>query len=152
MCLGAGNERRTAELAAQLEAIYREKGESQRAERFADLHRRYSRAAGKAGEAAAPAGEKAPPEFEIPAAELQVPAAAPAPEPQTMQEVDLSEDWAAMVGETTSPPAEQAPPPEAVREQEPAEAAQEPPAAREFKIEVEPELAPEEAAAPAPPP
>src|SRR5208282_632560 len=152
LCLGAGNERRTSELAAQLEAIYREKGESQRAERFADLHRRYSRAAGKSGEASTAAEEKAPPEFEIPAAELEAPAAAPAREAGTMQEVDLSEDWAAMVGESSSPPAEEAQPPEAVREEEPAEAAQEPPAAREFKIEVEPEPAPEKAAAPAPPP
>jgi len=152
LCLGAGNERRTSELAAQLEAIYREKGESQRAERFADLHRRYSRAAGKAGEAPPSAEEKAPPEFEIPAARMEAPAAAPAPQAEGVHEVDLSEDWAAMVGESASPPTEEAPPPEAVREEEPVEAAQEPPAAREFEIEVEPEPAAEEAAAPAPPP
>ena len=152
LCLGAGNERRTAELASQLDAIYREKGEPQRAERFADLHRRYSRAADKAGEAPAPAEAKGPPEFEIPTVELEVPGAPPASEAGTVQEVDLSEDWAAMVNESAAPPAEAAPPPKALPEEEPIKAAEEAPAAKEFKIEIEPEPQPVEAAAPAPPP
>ena len=152
LCLGAGNERRTAELAAQLDAIYREKGEPQRAERFADLHRRYSRAADKAGEAPAPAEAKGPPEFEIPAVELEVPAAAPASEAGTVHEVDLSEDWAAMVNETSAPTEEVAPPPEALPEVEPIKAAEASPPAKEFKIEIEPEPSPVEAATPPPPP
>ncbi len=152
LCLGAGNERRTAELAAQLDAIYREKGEPQRAERFADLHRRYSRAADKAGEAPATAEAKGPPEFEIPSVELEVPGAAPVPEAATVHEVDLSEDWAAMVNETSPPIEEVAPPPEALPEVEPIKAAEEAPGAKEFKIEIEPEPSPVEAATPAPPP
>jgi len=149
LCLGAGNERRTAELAAQLDAIYREKGEPQRAERFADLHRRYSRAADKTGEAPAPAESKGPPEFEIPTVELEVPGAAPPSETGTVQEVDLSEDWAAMVNESSAPTEEAAPhPPEPLPQAEPIQAEQAAPPAREFKIEIEPEPVPEQVAAP----
>ncbi len=149
MCLGAGNERRTAELAAQLEAIYREKGESQRAERFADLQRRYSRAAGKAGEAQAAAGPKAPPEFQIPVVEVELPGAAP-PETARVQEVDLSDDWAAMANEATASPVAEAPPPELVSEEKPAEAEPAPFAPPELEIEIEPEPEPLPAAAPPP--
>jgi tetratricopeptide (TPR) repeat protein len=150
MCLGAGNERRTAELAAQLEAIYRDKGDSQRAERFADLHRRYSRAAGKAGEAPAAAEEEAPPEFQIPVVEL--PETAPEPEAATVQEVDLSADWAAMAGEVAAAPPAEAAAPEVAEEVKPVEAEAAPPAVPELEIEVTPEPAPapEEAAAPIP--
>jgi tetratricopeptide (TPR) repeat protein len=146
MCLGAGNERRTAELAAQLEAIYREKGDSQRAERFADLHRRYSRAAGRAGEAPA-AAEEAPPEFQIPVVELP---AAPPPEPAMVKEVDLSEDWAALAGEAAAEPVAKAAAPEVVSEPMPAEAEAAPAAPPEFEIEVAPVPEPAEAAPPAP--
>ncbi len=141
MCLGAGNEKRTAELAAQLEAIYRDKGDGPKAERFADLHRRYSRVAGKAGEAPA-AEQKGPPEFQIPVVEvdLSVPAASPEP---VVQEVDLSEDWAAVANEATAQPAEPVPAPAAEEEQKPA--AEAPP---EFEIEVAAE--PTQAEAPAP--
>ena len=140
MCLGAGNERRTAELAAQLEAIYREKGEAQRAERFADLHRRYSRAAEKTGEAAADASQ-APPEFQIPVVEVELPAPPPA-EQANVQEVDLSDDWAAMANQT---PAAEPPAPEPVSEPQPEPAAQ-----QQFEIEVTPEPAPAQPE-PAPP-
>ena len=44
--LGAGDDRRTAELAAKLETIYGERGDSRGAERFAELRRRFQRAAG----------------------------------------------------------------------------------------------------------
>jgi len=137
LSLGAGNEKRTAELAAQLEAIYKEKGDAPRAERFADLHRRYSRAAGKSGETAAAADAKAaPPEFEIPVVDVPVPGATE--EGGTVQEVDLSEDWAAMAGETSGAAAE------APAAEKPAAPAPEPKAAEpapaapvEFEIEVE---------------
>lgn len=145
MCLGAGNERRTAELAAQLETIYREKGETQRAERFADLHRRYSRAAGKAGEPAAEA-EEAPPEFQIPVVEVDLPAASPeTAEAANVQEVDLSDDWAAMAGQASASTPVEPPAVETPVEPQPAEAAAAP---REFEIEVEPAAA---EPAPAPP-
>jgi len=150
MCLGAGNERRTAELAAQLEAIYREKGEAHRAERFADLHRRYSRAAGKAGEPAAEAGQ-APPEFQIPVVEVELPAAVPEPaESSTVQEVDLSDDWAAMASQASGSLVAETPASEPAAEQLPEQPA--PPATPEFEIEVEPEPAPAEPPAPQPAP
>jgi len=44
--LGAGNDRRTAELAAQLEQIHRERNDAVNADRFAELRQRYSKVAG----------------------------------------------------------------------------------------------------------
>jgi pilus assembly protein FimV len=44
--LGAGNDRRTAELAAQLEQIHRERNDHVNADRFGELRRRYSKVAG----------------------------------------------------------------------------------------------------------
>jgi pilus assembly protein FimV len=44
--LGAGNDRRTAELAAQLEQIHRERNDSINADRFAELRTRFSKVAG----------------------------------------------------------------------------------------------------------
>jgi tetratricopeptide (TPR) repeat protein len=44
--LGAGNDRRTAELAAQLEQIHRERNDTINADRFAELRTRFSKVAG----------------------------------------------------------------------------------------------------------
>jgi len=44
--LGAGDDRRTAELAAQLEQIHKEGGDPRSSERFGELRRRFQRAAG----------------------------------------------------------------------------------------------------------
>ncbi|MGB7284994.1 MAG: tetratricopeptide repeat protein, partial [Candidatus Acidiferrum sp.] len=44
--LGAGDDRRTAELAAQLELIHTERNDQRSAERFGELRRRFQRAAG----------------------------------------------------------------------------------------------------------
>jgi len=44
--LGAGDDRRTAELAAQLEHIHAERGDTRSSERFGELRRRFQRAAG----------------------------------------------------------------------------------------------------------
>src|SRR5579885_3618121 len=44
--LGAGDDRRTAELAAQLEHIHGSRGDSRSSERFGELRRRFQRAAG----------------------------------------------------------------------------------------------------------
>src|SRR5215469_5271984 len=44
--LGAGNERRTAELASQLEQIYSQRGDTQNSERFSELRMRFQAAAG----------------------------------------------------------------------------------------------------------
>jgi len=48
--LGAGDDRRTAELAAKLEHIYSERGDPRGAERFGELRRRFQRAAGLSDE------------------------------------------------------------------------------------------------------
>ena len=48
--LGAGDDRRTAELAAQLEQIHSETGDKRSSERFGELRRRFQRAAGLSDE------------------------------------------------------------------------------------------------------
>ena len=100
--LGAGDERRTAELAAQLEQIHVGRGDTANAERFSELRHRFQRAAGLAAEELAAATEAAPPtELTIPAVdaepvpvdESQTPAEVTAGEP-VIHEVDLSAEWA----------------------------------------------------------
>jgi len=217
--LGAGDERRTAGLAAQLEQIHRERNDTVNADRFAELRLRFQKAAGIT-EAELPAAAPAPPEMappvsaapaeaepqasvveaalvEAPAAkatkappaatakpappppataEFEIPLVEAAPEPEPQQahppvvpepveqapaavsldpavapeEVDLSDEWEAMVQEVVEPPAaaskakvEPAP----VHEPEPA--APEPEvvleeAAAEFEIVAEPEPEPVE--------
>jgi len=152
LCLGAGNERRTAELAAQLEQIYLKRSDTINAERFAELRQRFQKAAGLTEEelAASPAAPPPPTpvaatteepvsatpvmeaevapavettpassiEFEIPltppeptavasqaspavsAPTVPGPIAAPAEAPT---EVDLSDEWEAMVQEVAEP-------------------------------------------------
>ncbi len=62
--LGAGDDRRTAELAAQLEQIHIDRADLRGAERFGELRRRFQRAAGltdaELAASAAPAKQKAP--------------------------------------------------------------------------------------------
>ena len=190
--LGAGNERRTAELASQLEQIHRERGDTVNTERFTELRLRFQKAAGMteeelpaaptaqaptaaappgavtAASAAppvveaeiAPAGAPAPAEFEIPLAPLEPEpateatpamaapptAAPPAPaEPQAAAtEVDLSDEWEAMVQEVAETPAAPAEP--ATAEAVPAEAEAPVPEA------VAPAAEPEPAEIPAPEP
>jgi tetratricopeptide (TPR) repeat protein len=92
--LGAGDDRRTAELAAQLEQIHSETGDKRSSERFGELRRRFQRAAGLTDEelaiavppaksAAPPIAEPEPMDAPIPeiAAELAPPEPAPVPEP-----------------------------------------------------------------------
>ncbi|MGC2422686.1 MAG: tetratricopeptide repeat protein [Candidatus Acidiferrales bacterium] len=142
--LGAGDDRRTAEMAAELELIHRERDDTVNAERFAALRERFHKAAGiteknlhaapaaspepqvAAPPAAAPPAPDAHPEFQIP---LATPSehAAPAQQPAAA-EVDLSDEWEAMVQEVTEPvpaPAAQPPPPDAVEIQQAAEPAPE---------------------------
>jgi tetratricopeptide (TPR) repeat protein len=76
--LGAGDDRRTAELAAKLETIYGERGDARGAERFAELRRRFQRAAGLTDEdlfgppqSAAPVAPVAAPEPEVEAADVE---------------------------------------------------------------------------------
>jgi len=194
--VGAGNNRRTAELAAQLERIHLQRDDSVNAERFTEIRERYEKLAGLTKEdlqaAAAPpppataaqppaavssAGPVAPQEMQVPPAQTpEVPAVdtsapapvefeisvspaeaeapaeeitVPAPEPQLStkpvtaptEEVDLSDEWEAMVQEVSEPatapdvvPQEVAPEP--VTPSVPAHGAAAPPAAQ-------PDLAPE---------
>jgi len=130
--LGAGDDRRTAELAAQLEQIHSEQGDAHGAERFGELRRRFQRAAGLTdAELAGPAAqasvqqvqvtpEEAAPEIaaEPSATEFSIEEAAPevaevsaaqaAPSAaEEVHEVDLSDEWASML-EGTKPAAEAA--------------------------------------------
>jgi pilus assembly protein FimV len=56
--LGAGDDRRTAELAAQLAQIHSERGDTRSAERFGELRRRFQRAAGLTDEEMGVSAEK----------------------------------------------------------------------------------------------
>ena len=145
--LGAGNERRTAELASQLEQIYTQRGDSHNAERFSELRLRFQTAAGMSAEELPPAPalppqptasasttaaveeaipHAAPPvsagpthagpaEFEIAIVPLDEehekgqqhappPVKTPAAEPaQVGEEVDLSDEWEAMLKDVEEP-------------------------------------------------
>ncbi len=118
--LGAGDDRRTAQLAANLEQIHSETRDERSSERFGELRRRFQRAAGLTDEelarevpAAKPgapvAAEPKPMEGSIPeiAAEAVPEESAPAPIPAQaapvqadVQEVDLSDEWATLLDET----------------------------------------------------
>ncbi len=75
LCVGSGNERRTAEIAARLEKIYTERGDTANADRFGEFRRRFQRAAGIPAEAVtaaqpAAANAPAPAEFTVSPVEL----------------------------------------------------------------------------------
>jgi len=76
--LGAGDDRRTAELAAKLEQIYSERGDPRGAERFGELRRRFQRAAGLSDEELA--GPVAQASAATPVAEAEVEAEGSFPE------------------------------------------------------------------------
>ncbi|MGB8438027.1 MAG: tetratricopeptide repeat protein [Candidatus Acidiferrales bacterium] len=85
--LGAGNDRRTAELSSQLEQIHRERNDHINADRFSELRQRFSKVAGlsAADMPAAPAATAPPvaaPEVPGAVASAPVPAEKPAPQPQ----------------------------------------------------------------------
>jgi len=198
--LGAGNERRTAELAAQLEQIHRERQDTVNTERFAELRQRFQKLVGATAEelpvvtaAAAPPpvapvakasvepatieldpvvqpvvqpepAAQAPAEFEISLQPVEVESTAVEPvvastepldpvvepeavaaKPSPAEEVDLSDEWEAMVQEVAEPPAA-APAPRAQPAPEPVQAG-----AEEEILEVEvPAPEPVEAAQAAP--
>jgi pilus assembly protein FimV len=118
--LGAGDDRRTAELAAQLEHLHTQSGDVRSAERFGELRRRFQRAAGLSDEDLMPKQAAAPeaPVAETPAApppapeaeivELAVPEAE-APAAEEVHEVDLSDEWASMLKESRPTEAPEAP-------------------------------------------
>jgi tetratricopeptide (TPR) repeat protein len=153
--LGASDDRRTAELAAQLEQIHRERGDERSSERFGELRRRFQRAAGLSdAELAAITAPAVPPEPEVgevaaqptgpevaalpgaavvpeppaPVVEeisLEPAEAAPAPAEPEVQEVDLSEEWATLHEETL-----------------PAHGVATPPASKEFAVPTQAAAAP----------
>ncbi len=85
--LGAGDDRRTAELAAQLEQIHIDRADLRGAERFGELRRRFQRAAGltDAELAAGTAAHQEPPAATIP--EVPTMEAAAEPEPVVEERV-----------------------------------------------------------------
>jgi len=133
LSVGSGNDRRTAELAAQLEHIYTQRGDAKNAERFTELRSRFQRASGATDEELTPPAvasqtvppppsapestDAAPPEFSVSEAQPQaVASATPVPE----AEIDLSDEWESLSAqpEETSesepaPPVQASPEPEA---------------------------------------
>jgi tetratricopeptide (TPR) repeat protein len=115
--LGAGDDRRTAELAAQLEQIHNETGDNRSSERFGELRRRFQRAAGltdaELASAAPPAKSAAPTAAEPEPMDGSIPeiAAEPAPEapasaPMPTQAAPVSKARPAEPEEVTAAPAE----------------------------------------------
>jgi len=97
--LGAGNERRTAEMAAQLEQIHHERGDAVNAERFAELRQRFQKVAGISAEdlppappaPAAPATPQAAAEAAVAELPVQTPEVAPKPAaPSAPAEFEIS--------------------------------------------------------------
>src|SRR5437764_772352 len=78
--LGAGDDRRTAELAARLEQIHTEAGDKRSTERFAELRRRFQRAAGLSDEELASAVAPVKPAATAPQAVAEAPAEMAIPE------------------------------------------------------------------------
>jgi len=147
--LGAGNDRRTAELAGLLEQIHNAKGDMAQVERFSQLRRRFQRAAGLTAEEM----PVAPP----PVAEFKIPGTETIPETQAepagaseVHEVDLSQEWAVLSEQATepveAPPAVEAKPAEPPAAAVPAVPVAEGPPSEEYELELTP------AAPPAPTP
>ena len=153
--LGSGDDKRTAELAGQLEQLHTQRGDVASAERFGELRRRFQRAAGLSDEElsipapAEPTPEPPKPEpVQVEPEPIQVSAEAEAPAQEEVHEVDLSDEWASLMQEK---PAE--PPPARVvhAEEAPAIPAAEDSVA-EFEIPVEMLSAAPEEVAEVPPP
>jgi tetratricopeptide (TPR) repeat protein len=94
--LGAGNERHTAELAAQLEQIHRERNDTVNAERFAELRQRFQKVAGLKTE-------------DLP----QAPPAVPAVQPEPIMETPAEAAPVPAAPDVSAAPREQPPPPPA---------------------------------------
>lgn len=113
--VGAGDEQRTAELAAQLEQIHTERGNSAAAERFADLRQRFQQAARASEPPARPGKAQSLREFRVDTVSEEPAEIRKDPEPAepeiaaqatesaaneaAVHELDLSEEWAALATE-----------------------------------------------------
>jgi len=157
--LGAGDDRRTAELAAQLEQIYTQRGDATNAERFTELRRRFQRASGAtdaeltAAQPAArpPTGPSRPAEFSVPMtpgsealASESTPSAARAeaaatPSPSD-HEIDLSDEWANLTASEESEATSHSAPPPAPTREVPFPAAAAAAEATEFELELVSEM------------
>jgi tetratricopeptide (TPR) repeat protein len=113
--LGAGDDRRTAELAAQLEQIHGEAGDKRSSERFGELRRRFQRAAGLSDADLASAAPVAQPvrteTVEAEPADLPIPeiAAVPAvveppPAPEPVPEIPVKKAPPEPVAVNAAPP------------------------------------------------
>jgi len=165
--LGAGDDRRTAELAAQLQQIHSETGDKRSSERFGELRRRFQRAAGLTDEelaSAVPAARPASTEaagsgstdVSIPEIAAEPTTAAPLerarPEPVEVnsaplqagvQEVDLSDEWDTLLEESRHSEATvEAPIPVQGKPTSGTTHRQEPGAVEEFQISEEPAIVP----------
>jgi tetratricopeptide (TPR) repeat protein len=132
--LGAGDDRRTAELAAKLERIHRDREDPSGAERFGELRRRFQRAAGLSDEEMAAAAnpvalaatgsddanatedalEELPVEMKPATTTFVPPPPKPAATTSPVHEVDLSDEWASLLAQgpaATAPLEAQEPPP-----------------------------------------
>jgi len=122
--LGAGDDRRTAELAAQLEHIHGVRGDARSSERFGELRRRFQRAAGMSDEeiAAAVAAAMPQPVDTVPVEEApaQAPAggtkaaipevhAAPAEPAEEVPEIEIVDESSEAVAPETTPVASSKP-------------------------------------------
>ena len=85
--LGAGDDRRTAELASHLEQIHQERGDTRSAERFGELRRRFQRAAGLTDAELTPAPSALPAVAEVSAEASEVAQELPLPEVELTSEV-----------------------------------------------------------------
>jgi pilus assembly protein FimV len=119
--LGAGDDRRTAELAATLEHIHQERGDTRSSERFGELRRRFQRAAGLSDEEiSAAVTELMPKQVETvpveqvssaalgavsqpPDAAVSEMEAVPATEAGSTEEHDLSDEWASILEQSKAP-------------------------------------------------
>ncbi|HEY6267366.1 MAG TPA: tetratricopeptide repeat protein [Candidatus Acidoferrum sp.] len=144
--LGAGDDRRTAELAAQLEQIHSETGDKRSSERFGELRRRFQRAAGLTDEelaiAVPPAKSAAPPIAEPVPMDASIPEIAAEPAPLELAPVPVPVQAAPVEKAPPAPVEEIAAPAEAevqevdlsdewatlIEETRPSEPAVEPPA------------------------
>src|SRR5882724_2870520 len=108
--LGAGDDRRTAELAAKLEQIHGETGDKRSSERFGELRRRFQRAAGLSDEelaiAVPPAKPAAPPIAEPEPMDVAIPEIAAEPAPPVRTPVPEAVQTAP-VAKAPPPPAEE---------------------------------------------
>jgi len=106
--LGAGDDRRTAELAAQLEQIHQQAGDARSSERFGELRRRFQRAAGLSDAELASTTAGATPATKEPAAEsahdIAIPEVSAEPSPEFAVPVEEAEPEPIEVAAAPAPP------------------------------------------------